>query len=202
MSDQAKKKRTITVQEYLSLGYIYLLLLGIVNDAIYYGFLGINVLDYASILDVLISPVSLLTGNIILPAVFLGVWIFGYFYFKYVIPRLIKKEAEKKKKNIEEEVKKGMKIESFIVFMSFMLLCMFVGIGIGMGGKRKEQLEAGELKMNHIIHFQDNRELRVKVLGQNSTYIFYVPENGKEVMISPIMSNITWIKKLKKTLDE
>ncbi|NJK83951.1 MAG: hypothetical protein HC912_09240 [Saprospiraceae bacterium] len=57
-----------TVQDYLSIGYLYLLILGILSDSIYYGMLGINILSYSTILDVLLSPIVKLTDNILLAA--------------------------------------------------------------------------------------------------------------------------------------
>ena len=39
------KNKDLSIQELLSLGYIYLLVLGIISDTIYYGFLDINIFD-------------------------------------------------------------------------------------------------------------------------------------------------------------
>lgn len=183
------EKRTISIQEYLSLGYIYLLILGIVTDAIYYSLFDINILNYSSILDVLLSPVSLLTSNLLMPAVFAVIVGFAYLYFKYVIPKLEKKKGLKKKPAGKEQ---------FIPFLAIILLSMFLGIGLGMGGKRKQKLENGKLRMDHVIHFQNDKEVKAKVIGQNSSFIFYVPEGTKEVLIAPILSNISWIKKIPK----
>ena len=48
-----KERNQISIQDYLSLGYIYLVVAGILFDATFYGILGINIIHYSSILDVL-----------------------------------------------------------------------------------------------------------------------------------------------------
>ena len=36
----------------------------------------------------------------------------------------------------------------------------------------------GKNQPNYLITFDDGQAQKVKVIGQNSTYLFYVPENG------------------------
>jgi len=43
-----------SIQDYLSLGYLYLLILGIFKDAVFYGYLGVNFINYASVQDILL----------------------------------------------------------------------------------------------------------------------------------------------------
>ena len=49
------------LQDYFYIGSLYLIMLGIVSDATFYGSFGVSYLNYTTILDALISPVSLLT---------------------------------------------------------------------------------------------------------------------------------------------
>ncbi len=51
------------LQDYFYIGYLYLIILGIVSDAIFYGIFGVSYLNYTTILDALISPISLLVNN-------------------------------------------------------------------------------------------------------------------------------------------
>jgi len=54
----SSKNNNIAIQDYLSIGYVFMLILGIFHETIYYKFLGVNILEYSSVLDVLISPIS------------------------------------------------------------------------------------------------------------------------------------------------
>ena len=61
----------MSIQEILSLAYLYLLALGILSDALYYAVLGVSYLNFTTILDALISPLSLVTDNYVIVFVLL-----------------------------------------------------------------------------------------------------------------------------------
>ena len=96
---QKQKDSKYNLQDYLSLGYVYLLVLGVFNQAIYYKFLNINILEYSSILDVLISPISIITGDLKIAAALIFAVLLGLLY-KIVLPKyynwLSKKEKYEK----------------------------------------------------------------------------------------------------------
>lgn len=73
---------------------------------------------------------------------------------------------------------------------------MFLGFGIGRGGNVSSKVKEGKIKSTHEIIFNDNDSKQIKIIGQNSSYIFYVTENEREVSISPIVQNIKEIKKI------
>ena len=66
-ADEPRPAGEYGLQDYLSFGYLYLLLLGIVSESIYYGLLGVSVLSYSDVLDVLLSPLTQLENE---PALF------------------------------------------------------------------------------------------------------------------------------------
>jgi len=82
----------LKIQDYFSLGYVYLLILGIFKDVIYYGFLGINILEYASVADVLLSPIMYLGKSPIL-----------FFSFCVAVAFLLVYPAVKKKEKAPSE---------------------------------------------------------------------------------------------------
>ncbi|MFV8351923.1 hypothetical protein [Flavobacterium sp. XS2P14] len=51
------------VQRTLPFGYLFLVVLGIIKESIYYYQVGINILKYSNIMDVLISPIADLTST-------------------------------------------------------------------------------------------------------------------------------------------
>lgn len=75
------KQKKLDLQDVFYIGYLYLIILGIVSDAIFYGIFGVSYLNYTTILDALISPISLLTNNWKI-SLFLGLMFFVmYLYF-------------------------------------------------------------------------------------------------------------------------
>ena len=177
------------VQEYLSLGYIYLLAIGLLTDSVYYNYIGINILNYSNFLDILITPIKHMTSNLLLPAVLLLMVVFTYFWSKYIYAKTHKPTADKPVAKLTTE--------KWVYVFALMIFGLFLGLGVGMGSKLKAVIENGQAKPNHIITFTNGKQMKIKVIGQNSTYIFYVPEKEKEVIVSPIADNVFQIKKIK-----
>jgi cell shape-determining protein MreD len=179
--------KNLSIQEYFSLGYMYLLILGIITDSIFYNYLGINILNYSNISDVLISPINLMMSNVILTATFFFSLGLSYLYITYIVPKMQKKLAK--------EEAKTLKIET-VPFLAVFCLCLFLGLGIGRGTKNKALIESGKIKMTHLITFSDSKQIEVKIIGQNTAFVFYVLKNGRSVIVSPIGSGIQQIQRL------
>lgn len=189
---------------YLSLGYLYLLLLGIIKDAVFFGFIGINIISYSSITDIMLSPLVVLCSHIILPITILGIVCIVYLIVT-VSPKVHRKYRDRKwyKKlfNIEqldEKYAKDTNFNSLIFPIAFGIFSFYFGAGIGGGNKISKRLENNELKIKHQITFIDNEKQDVSIIGENSLYVFYVIKGEDNVSISPIQGNIKRIKKLKK----
>ncbi len=191
------KLHSYGLQEYLSLGYIYLIVLGIVDDVIYYKFLGINILNYSAISDVLMSPVNTLFYDVrVLGLLIVAISLTYLFYFK-ALPAFHYKNREKQwyRKTVRDVDKMDAKYADLVknkqvtVMLAF-ISCIFLGLRIGNGHKTKERLQKGEAKAGHTILFGDNTTKRVRILGQNSAYLFYVIEGQKKVITMPISGNV------------
>ncbi len=196
----------ISIQEYLSLGYLYLLLTGLINDIIFYNNANINILHYSSFLDILITPINVLTGNILVPAVLVVMSIFMYFLNIFITKEHQKKIRKRKSSEglAEEEIQK-LELQSkkqepmrFLFFVGFLVFGFYTGIGMGMGEKLKKMLKDGNVKPDFNIVFNNGKDVNVKIIGQNSMYIFYIPEKTNEVIITPIVNTIFQMKKIKK----
>lgn len=198
------KLKKLSIQEYLSLGYIYLVVLGIFSDVIYFKFLGVDILNYSTILDVLISPINIIVHDIRVFGAFTLIITTAYIMFGLLGPKFHFKYREKKwygkLYNVEKMDKKyaDAKENSLVPLVAILVLSMFVGFGIGRGTKMNSKLEKGELESSHQIIFNDKDLGQVRILGQNSGYVFYVKEKEKVISISPIVQNIKEIKKLAK----
>ncbi len=196
------EQRSWSIQEYLSIGYIYLLVLGIISDTIYFNFLGINILSYSNILDVLLSPIIYLTENIIVP-VSLALLIGLMYLFGTTAPKIHKKYREKKwyrkmynVEKLDEKYSTPASIHNLIKVSAVVILLFYLGMGVGRGIKVSEQIKDKVIKLDHKLIFLDKEELNVNIVGSNSQYLFYFTENESHVTISPIQQNIKKIEKI------
>ena len=190
------------IQDYLSLGYLYLVVVGITLDAIFYGILGINIIHYSSILDVLLSPIAFFTSSIkILPM------IGGMILLLYGIGRFNKRYHEKnrtkewyiKKYDVADWDKRYAKKESVdAMFNNFgiFFLTMFVTYSTLRGYNLKNKITNKEFKLNKRITFQNDSIVEVKFIGMNSQYVFYLLETDSIITASPIQGSIKGIRDL------
>ncbi len=200
--EQSSNSDSRSLQDYLSLGYLYLLVLGIFKDAIFYGYLGVNIINYASIQDILLSPIIHLTSDLKrFLIIFVGIplisFIIGYGAKKFHFSNKDKEWYKKKNSDKWDKVYGGENFYNFLISLTFMCLFgAFIGFGLGRGQKISEQLEKGELENNHQITFTDNTTLKVNLLGHNSEYLFFAAEKDTIVTIIPIQDNIKKIQNL------
>lgn len=199
-----KKESNLGLQDYLSIGYVFLLILGVLHEVIYYKFLGVNILEYSSILDVLISPVAVIAGDLKLLIGIIICVVLAVGYAK-VLPKyyawLSKKkkyQSGKKKLKLDKTLnafKTGSK-QLIFVMIALYVIGGFVGFGIGRGGKMKKKIENNEVKTTHRLTFNDGESQNINMLGKNSLNVIYVIDGQKEVLVSPIEGNIKTIRKI------
>jgi hypothetical protein len=68
-------------------------------------------------------------------------------------------------------------------------------LGLGGGNAVSKKLGASDFKPDRVIVFNDDRETPVKMVGNNSGYLFYI-EKGKDfVTVSPVNA----VRKIQKT---
>lgn len=198
-----KENKNIAVQDYLSIGYVFLLILGVFHETIYYKFLGINILEYSSVLDVLISPISVMTGNLYLGLAVLVCMGVGIAYAKLLpiyykwLGKKKKYQIGKKKDKLEKATQKIKSKNFAVVLIAIYVFSMFISLGVGRGGKTLERINEDTIKHTHELVFEDGEQQKIKLLGKNSLYVFYITEGKGAVSISPIDGNIKVIKKLK-----
>lgn len=195
--------KNLSLQEYLSLGYVFLVVLGVVVESIYYGFLGVSYLQYTSILDVLISPVSILTDNwelLLIFVCFLGLILYLIKKSPIIHEKNRHKAWYKKINNVEKLDKKYSEQKNnpsgVLLFVFYMIFVTLVGLRIGMASKQKILLNNGGFESDYTLIFKNDKEINVRKIGQNSLYIFYVEEGEKVVTATPILDNIKKIKRL------
>lgn len=191
------------VQNFLSLGYLFLLVLGLIREAVFYGFIGINILTYSGITDALMSPLALITESIIIPVTLIGIGIFFWSRIHYG-PKLVEKYKHKKWFNrlcnvekIERNRKQNDGPSGQISLILMALVFFYLGTGIGSGIKAKSLLSQDEVEINAKLVFISGEQEKVRILGQNGTYVFYLEDGTDGVVIAPILANIRKIERIK-----
>jgi len=185
-----EKSQVKSLTDYLPFGYLYLLVLGIASDSIYYGILGINIMSYSSILDVLISPIARLTSNIVFPILVIGLPLLNYFYLKFALARMAKKNSDKKPSKLASLPFSTL----WLFFTGMVIFSAYIGNGIGAGLVINKKLKDNNLSPDYTLTFQNNDILNVRMIGNNSGYIFYISEGKNVVAVSPIPFTIKKIE--------
>jgi len=190
------------IQGLLPLGYLYLMLLGLLKESILFNRLGINILNYSSITDILLSPISDMSSNPIL-IVALGIIILLLFIFQTILIKNSHKDWAKKilgKERFSADVPKSeirkTILPVFILIIAFELLFFFVGIGLGEGVKISKKIEQDKLEYNNTVEFSSGKMETIYIIDLNSTYFFYLKKGNKNINIAPIgtINNLEVIK--------
>jgi Ca2+/Na+ antiporter len=185
----------MALQDYFSLGYLFLVVLGLIDNLIYYETLGINIFNYTSISDILLTPLNTIFGNYkVTFAIILALIIF-YYFLKY----FLKYSQEKNRKAAEKQNKEYQELTfEPITSIIFLFMSLFLGINIGSTHKVKSNIETNNFRLNESLVFSDNTQKDVYVVGHNSTYLFYIEKNSKDINVVPISGNIKSMRKIGK----
>lgn len=188
-SKKESPESSLRLSEILPLGYLYILILGILAESLYYGLIGINFLSYASILDVLLGPIAILTDKPIL--LILLIVVGSVFYYLMIV-------KGKKSSNKSDSESKGVTVyAAYGIVMSVMVLFAFVGYGLGKGMKERSNIGVNKIKHDVTLHFLNGEKKEVRKLGNTSTFIFHIQKDQKSISISPISNNIQEIEQMK-----
>lgn len=181
-----------SIQEVLSIGYILLVVGGMIIE--YFGLIphGVNIFSYSDILDFLIVPFKTM---IVAPCILII----------FVINRFFQYKEKRQKQDIaagviipeEKLLKKNHQAQ--LLFTAIMFLSMTAGFSLGeyFGAERaKEKVASGE--KNRVIEFIAGGSKEVYLIGNNNNNLFYYENEESEITICPIAGNVKQIKKLKK----
>lgn len=182
------------IQGLFPLGYMYLIILGLLKETLLFYPLGINILKYSSLTDILLSPISDMISNPILILMVVSVVILFFLiqvlFVRYSHTNLVQKILKSYRMNPDldkRELRKVM-IPVFVILAGFELLALFVGLGIGQGAKIKKKLETQTLTQNYILTNGSGEKSPVYMIDINSIYYFYIKKGEKQIRIAPVGS--------------
>lgn len=189
------------IEKLLPFGYLFLVLIGILKQSVFYNQFGINILDYSSLMDILISPISDLAAHPQIFFVLLSFILFIYFTFLFLAKNYNKPIGQKFFKSnsklmsmTQEEVQIHFG-NRFLLLSTLGLLSFFLGIGIGTGKKVKEKIEQQTITYDYLLKI-DQTEKQIYLLGVNSLNYIYIEKGNNNVKISPavVVKSIEFIE--------
>lgn len=189
------------IQKLLPLGYIYLVILGILKESIFYYQLGINILKYSTIMDILISPIAEFTSNPITLCFIVALFLFHFYlpkiFLKYKDNKKVQKKFDLKSTEglSEQETKNYYMYASFKIF-AVILLSFFIGTGLAGGYDNMRRIKNNKVDYNYTLNYNSGESEQIYLISTNSIYYFYVQKGNKTIKIAPIAS----IKNIEKTL--
>ncbi|WP_316830426.1 hypothetical protein [Pedobacter aquatilis] len=181
------------LQKLLPFGYLFLVVLGILKESIFYYQIDINILKYSSLMDILISPIATLTSNLV---AFVGVVLFAIVLYAY--PAFLAKKRDKKwaqklsslknAESLSEEQIANHFTSFFAVLFACGLFSFFIGIGLGQGKKLAKRINNNTLKYDHVLNYSGGESEVVYLIDVNSVYYFYLTKGSKRIKIAPLGS--------------
>lgn len=193
-SDKAFMSGVHNIQTYVYLAYAYILIMGIASDSIFYKFMGINIISYSNVLDVILSPLVHLIDSLALLVAIVAMPLVAFLYIKLL--RFLVSKSKKKSKLASHDLIVGNLKNQVFVMTGIMIFAGLIGSGFGQGSQMSDRMKRKDLKPNHEIIFRNGESKKVHLIGSNSGFVFYVDKDESVVSISPIQENIVVMKKI------
>jgi hypothetical protein len=189
------------LQDVVSIGYLYLLAVGLVSDSIYYGFLGITILSYSDVLDVLLSPVTYLEREPRFFLVIVGMTIGVTAQLAWQRRRHARRASEAAyiarlggEAKVQQTTRNLRRMQ--VIIPAIVIFAGYAGYAAGAGRPLAQQLTEGTLTPDHRLAFANGDTVQARVLGSNSNFIFFVRDGSRRVTISPFKENVAAIEAL------
>lgn len=180
----------------LPFGYLYLIVMGILKDSVYYYFFGIHFLNYSTVMDVLLSPISDITSE---PPIFfavVGFVVFSLFLYFNRTKKWAKKYIKIQADVVENREQYDRQFKLSIIKMNLLwILFFFLGIGFGRGFGESQKMKNEKFRYATTLYFiSDAEPHQVQLIKANTANYFYVEKGAKVMSISPV----TAIKSIRK----
>ncbi|MWB96019.1 hypothetical protein GON26_16765 [Flavobacterium sp. GA093] len=193
------------IQTLLPLGYLYLVILGIAKEGLYYYQIGINIVTYSSIMDILISPIATITSHLIFTIPILLLFIFHYNLPKFLlknddklwVQKLFDIKKNYENKDVTEEEKRNEYIFVSVKMLNSFLFSLYIGFGFGGGYFLSKKIKENKLQYEYKVNYNDGKSENIHLIGSNTTYYFFLSKGNPAIKITPVASikNIEMTKK-------
>lgn len=183
---------TEKIQNLLPIGYLFLVVLGILKECVFFFQLKINILKYSTIMDILVSPIADLTAN---PIIILSLIVFAVFILLFIslcykhrnkswVKKIIGTKPDGDKFS-DIEIKSKLK-HFFLISIGIGLLSFFLGLGIGEGYKIAEKIKSNKLQYEQKLTFNTGETETIFLIDVNSAYYFYLTPKNNAIKVAPL----------------
>lgn len=179
MSD---KKPFLDSQAYITLGYLTIVVIGMMFDYKYYSHFAINIFEYSDILDFLLAPVKNL--ELILFAVASLIFVLLIFQLDKVMKRKWPKFHNRFNMGMSDALLKKYRPVMFAV-----ALLAYLGVASDLYGDRMFKRFQESAKEIEVIFESDQRVLKGKLIGKNADYILMQTDDSA-VKAIPVSSDV------------
>ena len=182
------------IQTLLPLGYLYLIVLGLLKESLLYYPLGINILNYSSITDILISPIADLVSKVelIIALIIICLILYGIqtLLISYRNSRWSQKILHRFELAPETSKKEMQKVlfPVFVLLIAIELLSLFVGYGLAGGKMLSKKIINSDYTYNYKLNFNSGKSEDIYVFDSNSSFYFYVTKGSSNIKIVPVAS--------------
>lgn len=179
------------IQALLPIGYLYLVLLGILKETVVFYQLGINILKYSTIMDILISPIAVMTSHPLIFSVMVLVFFYPFFIRNMFMKHSDKKWAKtyfgigKVRSDMNEEQAEEYADNLFIKSFATMFFSVFLGFALMEGLSISKDIKNDQLKYQYKIYYNTGDAEEVSLINSNIEYYFYVPKGSRNIKITP-----------------
>jgi hypothetical protein len=186
---------TDRLQSFLPFGYLFLVVLGILKESVFYYQIGINILRYSSLMDILLSPIVDLTSHPVFLVAFCAL-LFSLYFTVYLLPtRNYKRQWVKRltssrgsSTDLSANEVKSKFANLLVLTLAICLFSFFLGIGLGNGIKVSKNILSKNLTSNCYLTFNSDETKEIYLIGSNSVDVFYTEKGNKNIKISPVGS--------------
>lgn len=169
-------------QAYITLGYLVVVIIGMMFDYNYYRKFSINIFEYADILDFLLAPVK----NVQLMAFAIGTFIVVWIFFR--LDKLWQDRSPKTYKRFNFGMSREFAQRYRPFFFGFTLIAYFYLASDFYGDKMYADYEE-EQETIEIVFDNGNQVITGNLIGKNTDYIFLETDN-KVVKAIPVSSDV------------
>ena len=159
------KKPILDSQAYITLGYLTVVVIGMMFEFSYFNKFSINIFEYADVLDFLLTPVKNIEVIVFAMATFIIVYIF------FRLDKLWQDKSPKTHKRFNFGMTKEFATKYRpIMFGGTLILYFFLAADFYGDIMYKKYQKSTE--MLEIIYESDQRMIKGKLIGKNTDYIF------------------------------
>jgi len=176
------KKPVLDSQTYITLSYLAIVIIGMMFDYSYYDRFGINIFEYADVLDFLLAPVK----NVQLMLFAFGTVIVVWLFFK--VDQLWQDKFPSSHKRFNFGMTREFSKKYRPLMIGFTLIMYFFVAATVYGRRMYNSYQKGTESIE-VVFESDQRVISGKLIGKNTDYLFLESKDGA-IKAIPVSSDV------------